>query len=194
MDTTWYCHTLGSQIYNSSNGNIFRVTDPLWRDFTGDPWNPSAKACGAELWCFRWSGLNKRLSKHSRRRWFEMLSRSSWRHFYVMPLHMYKAILRYNTNLAELCQPHNAQSVSQDFGWSTKDLHNLSCLGFGKTPQHPPNWHPEIYQCHWIHADEDFEYPSADIVSRKWCASAGLRFPPSPCWDYLFKKEEDVSI
>ena len=39
----------------SSNGNIFRVTGPLWGEFTGDRWIPLTKASDAELWCFIWS-------------------------------------------------------------------------------------------------------------------------------------------
>ena len=36
----------------SSNGNIFRVTGPLCREFTGHRGIPLTKANGAELWCF----------------------------------------------------------------------------------------------------------------------------------------------
>ena len=36
----------------SSNGNIFRVTGPLCREFTGHRWIPRTKASDAELWCF----------------------------------------------------------------------------------------------------------------------------------------------
>ena len=36
----------------SSNGNIFRVTGPLYGEFTGDWWIPRTKASGAERWCF----------------------------------------------------------------------------------------------------------------------------------------------
>ena len=36
----------------SSNGNIFRVTDHLCGEFTGDRWIPHTKASDAELWCF----------------------------------------------------------------------------------------------------------------------------------------------
>ena len=36
----------------SSNGNIFRVTDPLWGESTGDRWIPLTKASEAELRCF----------------------------------------------------------------------------------------------------------------------------------------------
>ena len=39
----------------SSNGNIFRVTGPLCREFTGRRWIPRKKANDAELWCFLWS-------------------------------------------------------------------------------------------------------------------------------------------
>ena len=39
----------------SSNGNIFRVTDPLCGEFTGDRWIPRTKASDGELWCFLWS-------------------------------------------------------------------------------------------------------------------------------------------
>ena len=38
----------------SSNGNIFRVTGPLWRESTGDRWIPLTKASDEELWRFLW--------------------------------------------------------------------------------------------------------------------------------------------
>ena len=39
----------------SSNGNIFRVTGPLWGEFTSDRWIPLTKASDTELWYFIWS-------------------------------------------------------------------------------------------------------------------------------------------
>ena len=39
----------------SSNGNIFRVTGPLWGEYTGYRWIPLTKASDVELWCFLWS-------------------------------------------------------------------------------------------------------------------------------------------
>ena len=36
----------------SWNGNIFRVTGPLWGEFTGHRWIPLTKARDAGLWCF----------------------------------------------------------------------------------------------------------------------------------------------
>ena len=39
----------------SSNGNIFRATGHLCREFTVHRWIPRTKASDAELWCFPWS-------------------------------------------------------------------------------------------------------------------------------------------
>ena len=44
-----------ASMMTSSNGNIFRVTGPLWGEFTGHRWIPLTKASDAELWCFLWS-------------------------------------------------------------------------------------------------------------------------------------------
>ena len=38
-----------------SNGNIFRVTGPLWGEFTGHRWTHLTKSSDAELWRFLWS-------------------------------------------------------------------------------------------------------------------------------------------
>ena len=46
-----YAYTLGTMM-TSSNGNIFRVTDHLWGEFTGYRWTPRSKASDTELWCF----------------------------------------------------------------------------------------------------------------------------------------------
>ena len=40
-----------------SNGNIFRVTDPLCGEFTGDRWIPHKMASDTDLWCFLWIAL-----------------------------------------------------------------------------------------------------------------------------------------
>ena len=39
----------------SYNGNIFRITGPLWREFTSHRWIPCTKANDGELWRFLWS-------------------------------------------------------------------------------------------------------------------------------------------
>ena len=62
------------------NGNIFRITGPLCGETTGHRSIPLIKASDGELWCPLWSAPEQRLSKQSRRRWFETPSRSLWRH------------------------------------------------------------------------------------------------------------------
>ena len=39
----------------SSNGNIFRVTGPLWGESADHRWIPLTKTSDAELWYFLWS-------------------------------------------------------------------------------------------------------------------------------------------
>ena len=45
----------GKFMMTSSKRNIFRVTGPLWGEFTGHRWIPLTKASDAELWCILWS-------------------------------------------------------------------------------------------------------------------------------------------
>ena len=87
--TEWLClllvfmtNLLGSLFANQcvtmmvpSNGNIFLVTCPLWRESTGDQ-RPVTQSFDVFLYIC----LSKRLSKPSRRRWFDAPSRSLWRH------------------------------------------------------------------------------------------------------------------
>ena len=63
----------------SSNGNIFRVTGPWCGEFIGDRWIHLTKASDAEFWCVFYLSLNTRLSKQSRRWWFQTPSSSLWR-------------------------------------------------------------------------------------------------------------------
>ena len=64
----------------SSNGNIFRVTGHLCGEFTGHRWILRTKASDAELWCFFYLRLNKRLSKQWWGWWFETPQHPLWRH------------------------------------------------------------------------------------------------------------------
>ena len=65
----------------SSNRNIFRVTDHLCGELIGHRWIPLTKAIDAELWFFYFDlRPNKRLSKQSCGWWFETPLRSLWRH------------------------------------------------------------------------------------------------------------------
>ena len=64
----------------SSNGNIIRVTVPLYGEFRGRRWIPLIQDSDTELWCFLDLRLSKRLSKQSRHRWFETTLHPLWRH------------------------------------------------------------------------------------------------------------------
>ena len=68
-----------SNMMTSSNGNIFHVTGPLWGKSTDHRWIPLTKVNGMQIWCFFDLRLNKRLSKQSRRRWFETPWHPLWR-------------------------------------------------------------------------------------------------------------------
>ena len=62
----------------SSNRIFFRVTGPLWGEFTGHRWIPLAKTSNAELSRFLWS--EQTVGQPSTTRWFETTSRSLRRH------------------------------------------------------------------------------------------------------------------
>ena len=47
----------------SSNGNIFRVTDPLWGESTGHWWIPLPKSSDTELWYFLWSAAEQTIEQ-----------------------------------------------------------------------------------------------------------------------------------
>ena len=65
----------------SSNGNILdRVTGPLWIEPSVTGGSPSQRPVTRSFDVFFNLRLNKGLSKHSRCRWFETPSCSSWRH------------------------------------------------------------------------------------------------------------------
>ena len=67
---------LKRNMMTSSNENIFRVTGPLYGEFTGHRWIPLTKASDQRFDVFFDLRLNKRFSKQLRRRWFETSSRS----------------------------------------------------------------------------------------------------------------------
>ena len=68
-----------SNMMTWSNWNIFRVTGPLWLESTDHRWIPLTKFNDTEMWCFFDLRLDKRLSKQSRRRWFETPWHPLWR-------------------------------------------------------------------------------------------------------------------
>ena len=66
----------------SSNRNIFRVTGPLWGEFTGE--FPSQRPVTRSFDVFSDLSMNKRLSKQSWGWGFETPSRPLWRHCNVL--------------------------------------------------------------------------------------------------------------
>ena len=62
----------------SSKGNIFRVTDPLCGESTGDRWIPLKKPVTRSFYVFFALHQNEGLSNQSRRWWFETPSRLLW--------------------------------------------------------------------------------------------------------------------
>ena len=70
----------------SSNGNIFRVTVPLWGESTGHRGYPSQRPVTWSFGVFYDLCLNKRLSKQSWGWRFETPLRSLWRHYGVTGL------------------------------------------------------------------------------------------------------------
>ena len=64
----------------SSNGNIFRVTGPLCREFTGPGEFPTQRPVTRSFDVYFDLRLNKRLCKQSWGWWFETLLCPLWRH------------------------------------------------------------------------------------------------------------------
>ena len=79
---SWWTSFMDMKV--SLNGNMFRVIGPLRVNFTGD--FPKQRPVARSIDVFFDLRLNKRLSKQSRRRWFETSSRSLWRHRNEGPL------------------------------------------------------------------------------------------------------------
>ena len=69
------------RMMTSWNGNIFRVTGPLWGESTGG--FPSQMSVARSFDVFFDLRLNNRLGKQSIRRWFKTPSSSLWRHYNV---------------------------------------------------------------------------------------------------------------
>ena len=72
----WPCCQWSKRCITSWNGNILRVTGPLWGESTGHWWIPLIKASGMELWCFLWFAPDQTVSRW----WIEMQLGLLWRH------------------------------------------------------------------------------------------------------------------
>ena len=71
------------RIMTSSNGNIFRVIGPSWGEPLVNSGFPSQRTVTRSFDIFFDLCIKKRLSKQSRRRWFETPSLSLWRYVNV---------------------------------------------------------------------------------------------------------------
>ena len=91
----------------SSNGNIFRVTGHLCREFTGSGEFPVQRPVTRSFDVFFDLPLNKRLSKQSWGWWFETLSRPLWCHCNVT--------VKFGRGLAVLPRDYAHDSVSSEF-------------------------------------------------------------------------------
>ena len=72
----------------SSNGNIFRVTGPLWGESTVSDGFPSQRPVTRSFDVFFELSLHKWLSKQLRHRLFETPLRSFWRHCNILHTHL----------------------------------------------------------------------------------------------------------
>ena len=79
----------------SSNGNIFRFTGPLRREFTGRRGFPSQRPLTRSIDVFFDMRLNKLLSKPSRWRCFGSPSRSLWRQFNALSVGVFAEVVGY---------------------------------------------------------------------------------------------------
>ena len=80
QEESWGKRNQGESSHESSNGNIFRVTGPLWGNSPVIGEFPSQRPVTRSFDVFFDLRLNKRLSKQSWDWWFETPSGSLWRH------------------------------------------------------------------------------------------------------------------
>ena len=99
-----------------SNGNIFRVTGPLWGEFTGE--FPSQRPVTRSFDVYFYLCLNNQLSNKSWQRWFEMPSHSLWCHCNVSAWVFYvKFLLSSHEALVRRKWPARISSVWQVVGF-----------------------------------------------------------------------------
>ena len=112
----------------SSNGNIFRVTGPLWGEFTGE--FPSQRPVTRSFDVFFALRLNKRLNKHSRRWWFETPWHPLWRH--CDDNHTARALLwfcKINAIMSHGVRCFTFLVTKLKLSWRTSQCHGSWCPG-----------------------------------------------------------------
>ena len=132
----------------SSNGNIFRVTGPLWGESTGPRWNLSQRPVTRSFDVF----IHKRLSKHSRSRWFETPSRSLWCHCNV---HGYTAYRVATVPYASCLQVVGRMGSSR---LSMFGAYSVPCQYLTTDSRRPVSHHPHRYNCKQLRNSSSFVY------------------------------------
>ena len=120
-----WCELQRRSMMTSSNGNIFRVTDHLGGEVTGE--FPAQRPVTRSFDVFFDLRLNKRLSKQKWGWWFETLSRPLWRHCNALILrHCKVTFLRFLLLLS---------SSSSSWSWSSSSSSSLFIIV------------PRVWQC-----------------------------------------------
>ena len=159
----------------SSNGNIFRITGPLCGEFTGHRWILPQRPVTWSFDVFFDLPLNKRLSKQSRRWWFETPSWSLWRHCneqeHVCLLHS-----QFHGS-GGLVRQEPGTSAAMEFTWLCRNISVLASQGF-------------ILDIYWMYQKVIFEHSNSlalEYISKvrmtlmcpthctNWCSRQPLR-------------------
>ena len=125
---------------------LFRVTGPLWGlpPVTGG--FPSQRPVTQSFDVFFDLRLNKRLSKQSGRRWFEMASRSLWRHCNALGFTVHDFLLiflkyEYFVSLVDILMRENMMIPSRLYVRTLSDVEGIGLLNNCTT--RPSNFYAE---------------------------------------------------
>ena len=142
----------------SSNGNIFRVTGPRWI--------PRTKASDAELWCFFYLRLNKRLSKQWSRRYLAHYDVTVMVCFQILALVVHIFYSWSGHSKWDQCSP---SGVAQFAKWHMNGTFCMACL-YGMKYE---SWRGPID--FWSLGYCTGEFPTQRPVTRSFDVSSGLR-------------------
>ena len=119
LETTPARHTM----MTSSNGNIFRVTGPLWGEFTGHRWIPHTRASDSELSCFYlicvwingWVNNGEAGDLRRHRAHYDIIMTLKWRHMRVMASQI--TITRTRLFIGQFAQATNKRNIKASLHW-----------------------------------------------------------------------------
>ena len=120
----WVGHRASVDMMTSSNGNIFRVTGPLCREFTGLGEFPAQRPVTRSFDVFFHLRLNKRLSKLPQGWWFETPPLSLWHQ--CNEIHSKNKVVKWTTlGLSNWCQKRTPQSRPKLVIWMSRRMTTL---------------------------------------------------------------------